>query len=442
MNISIATVFKELYAPFLQTSLIKRAQENKHISFDVLNLFDCVKPKERIDAPSFGPGAGMVLKPKVIQSAIEQLEVKHGSSYKIFFSPKGKVLTQPLLHSILQKASQRGHLMLLPARYEGMDSRVEEKYADEIVSVGDYVLMGGDIPAMLLLEGMLRLIPGVVGNQSSVQEDSFSGPFVDYPEYTEPVEWEGMNVPEIVRSGNHAAIAEWRYNQAAQATITDHFEWFRQSPLTETQKMLGARYVPRHYTALLHDQVLIGPDRQVGTTSVMSIDIHDIARSSCTYGVEKFFVVTPLQDQQDIVSHFLSFWQKGEGVTYNKTRHEALGRVALKSSIDAAIEDIRSVEGRDPILIATSARKSNDAPCISYFDQDIVWNLGRPVLILFGTGYGLAPELLARCDYILGPIKGLSNYNHLSVRSAVAAILDRWLGLNERSSKKLSTGLF
>ncbi len=435
MNISIISVFTDLYEPFLNTSLVKRAQQNGIVSIATTDFFDFVAPKERIDAPTFGPGAGMVIKPIVVEKAIEAVEKKHGSALKIFFSPHGKKLSQPLLAELTQKAQKKGHLMLLPARYEGMDARVEAVYADEIISVGDFVLMGGDIPAMMLLEGMLRLLPGVVGKAASVAEDSFTGPFVDYPAYTEPVEWHGMGVPDIVRSGNHAAIEAWRREQAAERTVNHHFNWLRAWDLTSEQKQLASRYMPPHYVVLMHSDVLIGPERQVGTTSVMSIDIHDIARSSATYNIENFFVVTPLKDQQKIVTHFLSFWQEGRGVEYNKSRHEALDRVRLVASLDEVLAQVKEATKKEPILLITSARPITGKPSLSFADQDLVWHEGRPVILLFGTGRGLADTVIERADYVLNPIHGFSSFNHLSVRSAVGIILDRWIGIHDRYPK-------
>ena len=438
MNISIATVFNELYEPFLRTSLIKRAQERGLVSISTFNFFDCVEARKRIDAPTFGPGSGMLIKPSVVELAVETLEKKHGQAFKVFFSPQGKKLTQPLLKEITRKATEKGHLMLLPARYEGMDARVEKEYADEIVSVGDFVLMGGDIPAMMLLEGLLRLIPGVVGKEESVLQDSFTGPFVDYPEFTEPVEWHGMEVPEVIRSGNHKAIEEWRSHEAAKNSVLHHFSWLKSSVMTSDQKNKAARYIPSHYVVLMHGDVLVGPDRQPGSTSLMSIDIHDIARSSCTYGMKGFFISTPLKDQQAVAHHFLSFWQKGSGAEYNKGRHDALNLVSVTSSLDETIDAIMQKDGQSPLLIATSARHAGGTNEISYYDQELVWESQRPVLIVLGTGSGLAPHIIERCDYILGPIHGFTHFNHLSVRSAAAAILDRWIGINERYGKRLS----
>jgi tRNA (guanine37-N1)-methyltransferase len=432
MKISILTVFPELYSAFIDTSLIQRAQEKGMIEFDIKPFFDFVKPKERIDAPPFGPGAGMMIRPEVVEKGVESLEKSYGPAFKIFFSPHGQQLDQPLLQHIAQKAQEKGHLMLLPARYEGMDARVEEQYADLIVSVGDFVLMGGDIPAMMVLEGTLRLIPGVVGKEESVKEESFSGPFVDYPGYTEPVTWKGKKVPEILRSGNHAAIAQWRQQEAAYRTVRHHFDWLRSCPLTHQQKEVAKQFIPRHYVALLHHDVLVGPTRSLGTTSVTSIDIHDIARSASTFGIQNFFLATPLQDQQVIVKKLLDFWLHEQGPTYNPNRHEALKSVLVCDYLADAIAHIEQKEGKKPLLIATSAWETDKNKAISYYDQSRIWQENRPVLFIFGTGQGLSPVVLDQSDYILLPVHGFSDFNHLSVRSAVATILDRWMGINER----------
>ena len=430
MNVSIVSVFKDLYIPFCNTSLVKRAQDRKIISLDIRSFFEFVEPKERIDAPTFGPGAGMLIKPMVVENAINTIEKAHGKAYKIFFSPQGKKLTQPFLHRLLADIKPYAHVLLLPARYEGMDARVEQVYADETVSVGDFVLMGGDLPAMMLLEGLLRLIPGVVGKEGSVQQDSFTGPFVDYPEYTEPVNWQGIEVPEIVRSGNHALIDQWREEQAIDKTVFKHFSWLRSYPLLEVKKQKCLSMIPAHYVVLMHDQVLVGSQAVEGNTSVMTIDIHDIARSCATYGIKNFFLVTSLEDQQAIVKHFLSFWQEGFGAVYNKQRHEVMEKVAVVSSLQKVVQIIAQKEGRNPLLLATSARQVKGVPVVTYDCQETVWSSKRPIILLFGTGKGISEDLISRCDYLLAPIEGFTQFNHLSVRSAAAIVLDRWLGLS------------
>lgn len=435
MNISILTVFPELYETFLATSLLKKASQKGLVNFDVTSYFSFVKPKERIDAPTFGHGAGMLIKPKVVEASIAHQEKKHGTSFKIFFSPQGTKMDQALLKETAERVADCDHVLLASSRYEGMDARVEAEYADLILSIGDFVTMGGDIPAMLLLEGLLRHVPGVVGKQESVLYDSFSGPFVDYPEFTDPVEWHGRKVPDIVRSGDHGAIKEWRQKEAAKKTIKNHFEWFRTSPMTEQQKELGRSCIPNHYAALLHSDVLVQVDKtetKVGTTSITSIDIHDIARSVRTYGLKHLFLVTPLKDQQKVANTLLDFWKKGHGKEYNPSRFEAVCQVSVHDTLKNTIIQIEQKEGIAPLVVATSACQVDHRAVITYSDQQRLWSEDRPLLFLFGTGKGLSHDIITSSDYVLLPVGGFETFNHLSVRSAAAAVFDRWLGWNRK----------
>ncbi|MBP6869521.1 tRNA (guanosine(37)-N1)-methyltransferase TrmD [Candidatus Babeliales bacterium] len=429
MKISVLTLFPELYKPFFETSLIKRAQEKGVVSCHVNNLLSYVQPKVRVDDTTFGHNAGMLIKPEIVEQAVDASERDFGKAYKIILSPQGKTLTQPRLQELYKRIQNEQHIMLIASRYEGLDARVESYYADEFISVGNFVVMGGDIPAMLLLEGLLRFVPGIVGKEESVQLDSFSGPFVDYPEYTRPVVWKGMEVPEIVRSGNHAAIEAWRQEQAVQATVKKHFNWVRSVPTTRAEKKLIKKHIPHHYIALMHNDIDLKEGR-VGYTSVTSIDIHDIARSSTTYGLQTFFIVTALKDQQKIVEKMLSFWVDEKiGGDYNNNRHEAVRTVQLKSELDDVIAAIEEKEGKRPLIIGTSAREQDLEKIVTYFDQDLVWQHDRPILFLFGTGSGMSEKILQQCDYMLPALQGFSDFNHLSVRSAVAIILDKWLGI-------------
>ena len=429
MNISIISVFPDLYDSFLKTSLVGRACQAGTITFDVDAYASFAKPGSRIDAPTFGHGAGMLIKPEIVQKAVEAKQQAFGPAFKVFFSPHGKKLDQALLRTMAQKIVQRGHLMLLPARYEGMDARVEQEYADEIISIGDFVLMGGDLPAMMLIESLLRLVPGVVGKSESVERDSFTGPFVDHPEYTEPVVWKGSEVPPVIRSGNHAVMQEWRAQQAAERTVLHHFDWLRASSMNDEQRRLAKKKIPPHYTVLMHGQVLIGPKCIEGTTSVTTIDIHDIARSTRTFGIEQFFIVTPLHDQQKIVQKMLDFWQEGVGIGYNPERHDAMKDVRVFATLEAVCQQIEAKEGVRPLIVTTSARQWPEKT-ISYYDQEAVWQSERPVLLVFGTGQGLSDQVMELSDFVLLPVEGFSDFNHLSVRSAVATVLDRWIGIN------------
>jgi len=432
MKISVISVAPEIYKPFLNASILHKAQEKGILKFDLDSYFSFASPKERIDAPIYGPGAGMLIRSEVVQRAVESKQKEHGKAYKIFFSPQGEKMDQRLVKEIAKKSIDYGHLMLLPARYEGIDARAEQIYADKVVSVGDFVMMGGDLAAMMLIESVARYFPGVIGKEASVEDESFTGPFVEYPHYTEPVEWKGMVVPEILRSGHHAAIEKWRNNQAAKKTVLGHFEWLRSSKSDREQRKLAASYIPNHYCALLHEGVLIGSEKKNGTTSVTSLDIHDIARSARTYRLNGYFIVTPLKDQQKIVQRLLQFW-KTDGIDYNRERYEAVKFVQVSNHLEDVVSAIEEREGVRPIIIGTSARVVDGVECISFYDQSRVWSQNRPILFIFGTGQGLQDSVIKKADFLLKPVEGFSDFNHLSVRSASAIVFDRWLGINEKS---------
>ncbi len=429
MRISILTVFPDLYSEFLKTSLVKRAQMEERVEFNIAGFSSFCAPKERIDGPTVGHGMGMALRPEVVDRAIVSSEQLFGPALKIFMTPQGKKLTQNMLKDLAKKMVDSKHVMFVAGRYEGIDARVHDEYADLELSIGDYVLMGGDLPVMVVLESVLRYVPGVVGRQESVEKDSFSTAFVDFPTYTVPPrKWKDREIPEILLSGNHAAMEEWRKKTAVQRSVIHHFDWVRSHVESKEDRALVVKAMPAHYVALLHDQVIV-QEGVVGTSSVTSMDIHDIARSSKTYGIKEYFVVTPLEDQQKIVETILQFWHTS-GVEYNANRSDAVKLITIKESLDSTIETIMKKEGKKPLVIGTSARAVEGVELLSFYDQSKVWEQERPVLFIFGTAKGLSEDLLQRCDFVLMPIEGFVLFNHLSVRSAVAIILDRWMGIN------------
>ncbi len=453
IQFSIITVFPELHDVFFKTSILARSIEEGIIAINFVKLSDMVEPKQRIDEPTCGPGAGMIIKPGVIQKAIELCEQQWGKGCKIFFSPQGKRLDQNLLKSVATKVGlsekeassqnnekQTDHIILVCSRYEGIDERVQDNYSDLVLSIGDYVLMGGDIPAQVFIEGFCRLLPGVVGKKESVKHESFSGPFLDYPEYGLPADWQGKKVPEVVLSGDHGKIEVWRKQEAAKKTMLSRFDWFRASRPNYDEVRQGMSHIPPHYVAIMHTQINIKGGR-VGESSIASLDIHDIARSSKTYGMKNFFIVTPLKDQQEIMKSFLGFWHSIEGFEYNKSRYDAVKLVIPALSLQAVIESITQKEGKRPLLIATSAKQHGNAQVIDFSSQSLVWGKERPVLFILGTGQGLADGVLDQSDFLLMPIQGLTDYNHLSVRSAAAVIFDRWLGLQPKKGESSEEGI-
>ena len=435
MNVSIISLFPSLYSEFFNTSLLKHAQEKGLASFSTVPVFQLARSGERIDAPVVGHGSGMVIKAEIAEKAFDSLSITRQNidqePYVIFFSPHGKKLDQKHLHHTYKNIEARNNrVVLFASRYEGVDSRVEEFYADEILSIGDYVLMGGDLPCMIFLEALLRLVPGIVGSKFSVENDSFENLFLDHPHYADPDIWKGMQIPPILKSGNHLKIQQYREIISCKRTLKNNFEWLKKHYIEVKKRTFIKENIPPHYCALLHNDIML-PNGQSGTSSVTSIDIHDIARSSRTYGIEHYFIITKLASQQALVKQFLSFWHEGKGAEYNAHRCDAVSNVSCMHELEEAIHTIEKKHNKKPLILVTSSRDTiSKAPMISYHDQSKVWELDRPVLLVFGTSHGLSPELMDKADFRLLPLEGFSNFNFLSVRSAAAIIFDRWLGIN------------
>ena len=185
---------------------------------------------------------------------------------------------------------------------------------------------------------------------------------------------------------------------------------------------------PRVYTALVHYPVN-DKNRRVITSSITNLDIHDIARCCRTYGVKGFYIVNPVKTLQKLTAKIIDHWQQGHGSTYNDTRKDALALVRLTDTLDETISSIEKECGTRPTIVATSARKNREVAIITFAKLRAVLEKDKfPVVILFGTGWGLADSVLASADYVLAPIVGRGEYNHLSVRGAAAIILDRILG--------------
>lgn len=210
MRIDIITLFPKLFESVFSESLISRAQKQKIAAIKIHNLRDWATDKYKtVDDKPFGGGPGMVLKVDVVDRALKSL----GSGYKILLTPQGKVFRQPLA----QQLSKKDHLILICGHYEGFDERIRD-LVDEEISIGDYVLTGGEIPAMVIVDAVVRLLPGVIGKEASLAEESFSQNLLEYPQYTRPEEYQGKKVPPVLLSGNHAEIKKWRAEQSKLRT--------------------------------------------------------------------------------------------------------------------------------------------------------------------------------------------------------------------------------
>jgi len=212
MKITVLTLFPEMFSA-LSSSILGRAQKAGKVEFEIVNLRDYTEDKHfKCDDYPFGGGAGMVMMAQPIGSAIEALDKEH-KARRIYLSPKGKTLKQDMVYSLVEEE----HLILLCGHYEGIDQRAIDLFIDEEISIGDYVLTGGELPAMVLMDCVSRYVEGVLSPESLVQE-SFSENLLEYPQYTRPVEYRGMTVPEVLRSGDHAAIDKWRREQSEATT--------------------------------------------------------------------------------------------------------------------------------------------------------------------------------------------------------------------------------
>jgi tRNA (guanine37-N1)-methyltransferase len=213
MKVDILTLFPEVCRAPLNESMMKRAQESGALELRIHNLRDWTTDKHHVvdDAP-FGGGPGMVMKPEPIFAAVESL--RNEESVVVLMTPQGRRLTQ----AIAREFSARPHLIVVCGHYEGVDHRVAEHLAEAEISIGDYVLTNGAIAAVVLVDAVTRLLPGVLGHELSVADDSFSGGILEGPQYTRPSDFRGWKVPEVLLSGNHAQIAAWRNEQARQRT--------------------------------------------------------------------------------------------------------------------------------------------------------------------------------------------------------------------------------
>ena len=211
MKFDILTLFPEMFEP-LNQSIIGRAVKNNLIEINLINIRDFSKNKhKKVDDTPFGGGAGMVIKPDVVYDAYNSIENK--CAKVIYMSPQGKKLNQ----SKVEELSKQEHLIILCGHYEGIDQRVLDKIVDEEISIGDYVLTGGEIPAMVLIDSVSRYKDGVLSKES-IEEESFSSGILEYPQYTRPEVFEGVKVPEVLISGNHQNIDKWRKEEALRIT--------------------------------------------------------------------------------------------------------------------------------------------------------------------------------------------------------------------------------
>jgi tRNA (guanine37-N1)-methyltransferase len=421
LTFTVITLFPQMFASVLGHSILKKAQEKGLISIKLVDLRDYASDRHRTtDDYPYGGGHGMVMKAAPLVNAIEDVRSKTDAPRIILLSPAGQLFTQ----ADAERLAKTPEVILICGRYEGVDERVKA-FVDEEISIGDYTLSGGEPAANVVIDAVARLVPGVLGNPQSAAEESFSNGLLEYPQYTRPEEFRGHRVPETLLCGDHQRVREWRRQMSLRLTSERRPDLLAKAALSDHEKRLLLHAAAPVFVALLHHPVY-DKNGQVVTTAVTNMDIHDIARSARTYGVRLFYVVTPVKALQKLALKILEHWEEGYGSQYNTTRKEALALARIRDSLDDVIIDIERECGEKPITVVTSAKTGGNRTSFAELRDMLIRN-PHPKLILLGTGWGLADEVFSRADYILEAIQGPTDYNHLSVRSATAIILDRLL---------------
>ena len=236
MKIDFLTLFPEMFHGVLNESILKKAQEKEAVQFNVINFRQYSSNKhQNVDDYPYGGGAGMVLTPQPIFDAVEDIRSKGDTEPKVILvCPQGERFTQ----SKAEQLAKEEHLLFICGHYEGYDERIREHLVTEEISIGDFVLTGGELASMVITDSVVRLLPGVLGNEDSPVLDSYSSGLLEHPHYTRPADFRGLQVPEVLLSGNHKLIAEWREEQSLRRTFERRPDLLKSYPLTDKQKTL------------------------------------------------------------------------------------------------------------------------------------------------------------------------------------------------------------
>jgi tRNA (guanine37-N1)-methyltransferase len=429
MRFEVISIFPELFESFLQRGLVAKAHESGLIHVAFGNPRDFAKDRHKsVDDAPYGGGSGMVMMPGPILEALEAREAGT-RMHRVLLSPQGK----PFDQAAARRLASLPALALVCGRYEGVDERVRDAM-DEQISLGDFVITGGEVAAMAVIEATARLLPGVLGNLASTHEESHAAGLLEYPQFTRPPEFRGQRVPEVLISGDHAAIARFRRKESLRRTrdrrpdlLAAHVAGAGDAVLLRELAAEDARPRAPVYVGLVHYPV---KDREANivTTAVTNLDVHDLSRASRSYDLAGYYVITPIEAQRALVNKILEHWIQGSGSRRVPERGEALSLCTPIESIDAALSAIEARHGQPARIVVTAAKLPGGiGPRAPAQVRAQMRESNRPWLILFGTGHGLAAEVLERADLALPPIRP-GTYNHLSVRAACAIVLDRLFG--------------
>ena len=427
MKINTVSIFPRIIKEATKYGIVSNAVNNKLININHFSLINDLDQGDRIDDEQYGIESGMVLSYKKNYKLFKRIKTLNPNTKFIFTSPKGTKLTNDLAISL----SSEKNITIVCGRYEGYDQRIIDEYCDLEVSIGDYVLTGGELAACVLIDSVARMIKGVVGNENSVKSDSLMGSVLKGPVYTRPKIYRGKKVPSILLSGNHANIKKHLRKTSLTTTLKKREDLLENTKISLEEsnqlKSIKKEIINKNiYIALVHYPIE-NIKGEIIKTSLTNLDIQDIARSANTYGINKYFITHPVKEQRMLAEKVIKYWSNEKVRKNDNTKHSSIDKIILKNSLNSAIREIKAKHGVRPITIATDARMVHNMTSYSTL-RDRILNIEKPVLIIFGTGWGLAKSTLESADYILKPVGGYCEYNHLSVRSAVAIILDRLLG--------------
>lgn len=236
MHIDVLTLFPEMFNGVLDTSILKRAQEQRAFTYELINFRTFSQNKhQKVDDYPYGGGAGMILTPQPIFDAVDYARNKRETTPRIILlCPQGERYTQ----AKAEEFAKENHLILICGHYEGYDERIRQYLVTDEISLGDFVLTGGEIAAMAIIDSVVRLLPGVLGNKVSKEDDSFTTGLLEHPHYTRPADYKGMRVPNVLLEGHHAKIARWRMKESLRRTLLRRPDLLAQINLTEEQKAL------------------------------------------------------------------------------------------------------------------------------------------------------------------------------------------------------------
>jgi len=260
MTFVIVTLFPEMFPAFFGSGIVRKAVESSKIAFETINIRDFGEGSHRVtDDRPYGGGCGMVMKPEPLAAAIRHGRAQHPGAHVLLLSPQGRVLTQAMAAEL----SCRRMLILVCGRYEGVDERILGGLVDEEISIGDYILSGGEPAAMVVVDAVTRLLPGVLGGEDSAEKDSFAEGLLEHAHYTRPRQWEGESVPEVLLSGNHGEIGRWRRETALIRTFLKRPDLLRGRVLTPEETAVLDKW-RREIENIVNAQALPCPDAPSG----------------------------------------------------------------------------------------------------------------------------------------------------------------------------------